>query len=409
MMDERSDTTITDAMVLGACLSSRDAYERVREHVDPEAELSPMAGFWWSLIGQWYQQDNQATSVDRKILLQRGKKRAPHAHVDTMLGYFETIPETPSPQNVVAHVLEIKRGAIGNQLAMLSNAPAEEVLPVAQLYVELLSAETLESQETWKEAEGDEDLERMQDRTQGYKLLPSTLHSRTHAGAGPGDHIVIFGATEIGKSTFTVNLVAGFLRQGAKVLYVSNEDAAWKIRGRVRGNLAGMTREQMEKNPQAAKSRSEAKGMGLLYSGNMDPGDVAQIEKKLDEVDADVVVIDQARNLRATVGKSSNITQRMDQVAQEVRSLLIRRQVLGVSVVQAHAGEHGKPSVWYHADDVDSSRVGFPAQADLLIGIGATDEMQAQGVRAISICKNKLGDSKEGFTCEFDLLRSRCR
>ena len=77
--------------------------------------------------------------------------------------------------------------------------------------------------------------------------------------------------------------------------------------------------------------------------------------------------------------------------------------------MQARAPEHGHRLVWFHADDVDSSRIGAPGTADVLIGVGADEEMLLQNVRAISICKNKVGGNHEGFTVNIDTARSKLK
>lgn len=397
-----------DGMVVSACVDSRAAYDRVEPFVEP-SEFTPMARFWWDLVVDWYRHDGDCERIDRSLLRARGERRAGAKHRETMVGYFDDLADVPSPDNAVRELIEVKRHAKANELAAQQGDDPDKILPVAKAYLELLEAETLEK-DTWVEAVGDDDLTFNSDESAKVTLLPQALHRRLGGGAAPGDHIVIFGPTEIGKSLFTINMVAGLLRQGKRVLYMSNEDAAVKTRLRVRSNLASMSAEQIRANPDEARRRSEAKGFSNLFTGNMDPGDVRQIERKVEECNADVIVIDQLRNLHAIGGgRNASGTQRMDQAAQEVRSLLIRKQLIGISVMQANAGEHGKRSVWFHYDDVDSSRTGVPGTADLLIGIGADDEMLLQGVRAISLCKNKLGDNHEGFIVQFDTARSKCK
>ena len=398
-----------DGNVVAACIDSRAAYDRVSEFVDA-TEFTPMARFWWDLVVEWYKRDPGADSIDRDVILDRGERRAGEKHRETMVGYFsDNLSRSGSPDNVVAELIEVKRHVKANELLGASNGSVEEVLPVAKEYVALLEAETLEK-DTWVEAGDDDDIHFELDESAKVTVLPQALNKRLRGGASPGDHIVIFGPTEIGKSLFAINMVAGFLRQGKRVLYVSNEDAAVKVRLRVRSNLAHMSPDEIRGNPAEAIARSRDKGIQNLFTGNMDPGDVRQIERKVEEVNADVVVIDQLRNLHALRGgRGASGTQRMDQAAQEVRSLLIRQQLIGVSLMQAHAGEHGKRAVWFHYDDVDSSRTGVPGTADLLIGIGADDEMLLQNMRAISLCKNKLGDNHEGFVVSVDTARSKCK
>jgi hypothetical protein len=47
--------------------------------------------------------------------------------------------------------------------------------------------------------------------------------------------------------------------------------------------------------------------------------------------------------------------------------------------------------------DIDSSSTGIPAQADVLIGIGADKDDQASNRRVISLIKNKRSGNHEFF------------
>ncbi len=397
-----------DGAVVAACLDSRDAYDRVERFVD-EHEFTPMASYWWKLVADWYTRDDRATAVDRGLLRQKGSRQASEKHRETMLGWFDDLPDSVSPDNVVAELLAVKRHAKGNELAAAIGGDVDKLTELAQQHLELLEAETLEK-DTWIQAGDWDELEQSLSPEGRTKVLPISLNTRLAGGAAPGHHIVIFGPTEIGKSLLAVNMVAGFLRQGRRVLVVSNEDSAAVWKSRVITNLANKSAQELRENPSESLRTAEGKGLGNLLVGNMDPGDVKQIERKVDEWNADVVVVDQLRNLNCVARiRAGNITQRIDQAAQEFRSLLIRRQLIGVSILQAHAGEHGKPLVWMSADDVDSSRVGAPGTADLLIAVGADEDMEAKGQRAISLCKNKLGGKKDGFVVQYDTERSKCR
>lgn len=396
-----------DGLVVASCITSRGAYDRVRPFVD-ESEFTPMAAFWWKLVAGYYDADASCSFVDRPVLRERGKRQANAKHVDTMLEWFDNLDPVGSPDNVVADLIAVKRHAKGNELAARIGEDSKKLRALAQEYVDLLGAESLEK-ETWVQAGDWDEIDEQLSESNRTTILPLALNKRCRGGATPGDHIVIFGPTEIGKSLFTINMVCGFLRQSKRVLYVSNEDAARKIKDRARCNLAHMSPEEVVNNRLEAIARAEGKGISNLIVGNMDPGDVSQIEAKAKEFESDIIVVDQLRNLNASTGRVAGITQRIDQAAQDFRSLLIRGQYIGVSILQAYAGEHGKPQVWFAADDVDSSRIGGPGAADLLIGIGADQDMLDTGARAISICKNKIGDRKDGFIAQFDTARSKCR
>lgn len=399
-----------DGTVIASCLDSRAAYDRVSPFVD-EHEFTPMGGYWWKLVADWYSRDDSCTAVDREVLRARGLRQAGEKHRETMQDWFDNLPDSVSPDNTVAELISVKRYAKHNELAASDTSDITRLRELTNDYLGLLEAEDLRKT-TWIEAGSWDEVDESLDKRNRIKVLPLSLNKRAGGGAVPGHHIILFGPTEIGKSLFAINMVCGFLRQGKRVLYVSNEDSAIVIKDRIRCNLSGMSPEEARQNKDTSIARARSKGVDNLTCGNMDPGSVEQIEQLIEESDDgfDVVVVDQLRNLHhSSGGKSLGITQRLDQVAQEFRSLLLRRQLIGVSIMQAHAGEHGKPQVWMSYDDVDSSRVGVPAQADLLIAIGADDEMMQQGTRAVSICKNKLGGSRDGFLINVDTARSKCK
>ena len=165
----------------------------------------------------------------------------------------------------------------------------------------------------------------------------------------------------------------------------------------------------MMADPQRAQKISAEKGIGNLSVYDLTPGDARQLEDLVEETESDIVIIDQIRNMNALNTAAKDITRRMDQAAQEFRAMLKRQDVLGISIAQAYAGEHGKKVVWYGPDDIDSSRVGLAASGDLVIGIGADENMLEQDRRALSIGKNKLGDTKKGIITHFDLRHSKVK
>jgi hypothetical protein len=138
---------------------------------------------------------------------------------------------------------------------------------------------------------------------------------------------------------------------------------------------------------------------------HLHPGSTGEVEELCDEHKPDVLVLDQIRN----IGGGTELTQKLNQVALEVRAMLGRYDMLGVSVTQANAPEGQSPKVWLKDTDIDSSKTGLPAQADLLLGIGANEDMLMTGQRALSICKNKLNGNHEGFYIQMDYQTSRVK
>jgi hypothetical protein len=71
-----------------------------------------------------------------------------------------------------------------------------------------------------------------------------------------------------------------------------------------------------------------------------------------------------------------------------------------VSLTQA--GNSATDKAVVEISDIDSSKVGIPAQGDLIIAIGADQQMKASGVRIINLPKNKLSGKHEFFEAHFD-------
>jgi hypothetical protein len=74
---------------------------------------------------------------------------------------------------------------------------------------------------------------------------------------------------------------------------------------------------------------------------------------------------------------------------------LKEHEVVGISVTQA--GDSGQNKIFLEVGDVDFSNVGIPAQADLMIGVGADEKLKATNTRGISLPKNKLSGNHAQF------------
>jgi len=394
-----------DSKVIAACMASSEAFDKVKGHVDAN-EFTPMGGFWWPLVVDWYTNDDQATGIDPSLLKERGLRKVDGKLEETMVAWFDSLPEVPSATNVVHDLLEVKRHARGHELsaAIADGEDRRNIKRLLAEYDELVVATELDNNELIKAGSVRELGTILSDEAK-LSLHPKTLNDRTDGGALPGDFIIIFGRPEMGKTLFCVNLVSHWLRKGSRVLYIGNEDKIEKIQGRIQCNLSNMDKDQVEKWRDEADKRSIAHGIDdRLFLYRMTPGTVSKIEELIIKHEPDVLVLDQIRNIG---GAGDGLTSRLNQVAIDVRNLLGKHQVIGLGVTQANAGEHGKSKPWLELDDVDSSRTGLPAQADLLIGIGGDDNMVAHNTRALTLCKNKLSGNHDGFTVKVDKARNK--
>lgn len=395
-----------DGKVIAACLESAEAFHQVRAHVNP-TELSPQGAAWWELIQEWYSRDPDAKGVDLEILKEMGAKRLPEAHQETLQGWLSHLPEIDSPLNVTSFLLDLKRYQIGNRLCQAIQTRDEKRLPdLLAEYVDLRDATKLgKSEVKWTMDDGE--MTTMLSRQNLIKIAPQRLNDKLKGGVTRGDHILVFGRPESGKTLVTVNMTAGFLKQKLKVLFIGNEESTYKSRKRIVCSLAGATSEQFDEEPERVLARANELGLDGLFICHMSPGTLTEIEDLIKDLRPDVVVLDQIRNVEH---KGDGMTAKLNELGKDFRNLLGKYDCVGVSVTQA--GDHQRDQAWLEMGDIDHSRTGLPAACDVIIGVGTSEELKAQGMRAISLPKNKLNDDedgREGFLIQVDLKRSRAR
>lgn len=395
-----------DGKVIRACIESGAAYHKVRDHVTT-TELSPQAAVWWPLIEEWYVRDPEAPSIDMEILAERGRVSLPEVHQEMLQGWLKDLPQISSPENVADFLLDLKRYQLGNRLAQAIQVRDEKHIPsLLDQYTELRNATSLSKSEIrW--TQDDSEMLEFLSRDNLIKVAPAALNARLKGGVSPGDHILVFGRPEMGKTLFTVNMVAGFLKYQHRVLYIGNEESTYKTRKRIACNLANCTSDEFDEQTERALKLAKERGLEQLFICHMNPGTLAEVEELVKEIRPKVIVLDQIRNIHHT---GDGMTQKLNEVGKEFRNILGKYECVGVSVTQA--GSRDGEGVWLTIDDIDSSRTGLPAACDVIIGVGASEDMKAKGERAVSLPKNKLNDNddgRHGLIVNVDLKRSKVR
>ena len=107
----------------------------------------------------------------------------------------------------------------------------------------------------------------------------------------------------------------------------------------------------------------------------------------------DVLVLDQLRNLNM---HQDNYVLKLEEAATQARTWAKKYSCVVVSVTQA--GDSASNKAVLDLGDVDYSNTGIPAQADVMIGLGANDHHARNGELVISLPKNKVSGNHEYFT-----------
>jgi archaellum biogenesis ATPase FlaH len=225
-------------------------------------------------------------------------------------------------------------------------------------------------------------------------IYPASLGRRLRGGLWPGHHMTVFARPEVGKSAFAINAaVMAASRGGANVLYLSNEDPVRDLMVRALVRFCNLSHEGVLKNLEAAVGTARGYGADRITFRDMAPGTLYEIDRLVRRYKPDLLIVDQMRNVGS--GKpTDNMTQRLDNVSQGLRSIGKRHGCAVLSVTQA--GDSARDKAILDDGDVDSSNTGVSAGCDVLIGIGATPVMMEAGERRLSIIKNKLG-GQHGF------------
>jgi KaiC/GvpD/RAD55 family RecA-like ATPase len=217
-------------------------------------------------------------------------------------------------------------------------------------------------------------------------------------------HLLLAAMSEAGKSLFAINMAAGFIRQGYKVLYIGNEDPIVELILRLLSNLSGITGDDLFTKKEEVMSKAVELGYDLITFKGLDPGSIEDIDALLRAGDYDVVVVDQLRNIRA---KTENNTLRLEAVATGARNLARRYDVLMISVTQA--AESARDRLVLNSGDIDGSNVGMPGACDVMVMVGLNDDYYLRDLRRIAIVKNKRGGIHDNFTVSIDRWHSRVK
>ena len=209
-------------------------------------------------------------------------------------------------------------------------------------------------------------------------------------GIGGGNLMIAFARPETGKTAFWVSLCAGpngFAEQGAKIHAFINEEPAIRTQMRAISCYTGMTREEIiqEKNI-AQNSWTEIKNNISMFD---------TVDWSMEDVDAhcekhkpDIIVIDQLDKINVT-GTYARTDEKLRQIYTSVREIAKRRDCAVIAISQASADAHNRNSISF--DQMENSKTGKAAEADLIIGIGRNSNSDLENkIRTLCISKNKI-------------------
>ena len=386
-----------ERQVLSSAMQSREAFDRIEAHVGRD-DFSEQGNVVWAGICEYYDADGSAQSVETGLLQEAIARSIPaDKHKELFRNLVASLSELDvSTPNVVADLIATKREKVGRQLAaaILDGEPADRLHAE---YGDLLTAEDLGDADDVETRTGmgvRELVEEKFDDKNLIKVMPESLNKRLGGGVKPGHHLILFARPEMGKTMCTIEMMAGFARQGLPILYIGNEDPLDDINMRIINRLSNMPKDAVMADPDEAEARAMKNGYDCITMAGLAPGTPREITKLIEEVKPAVLVLDQLRNLN--MGQD-NYVLALENAAKQARQWAKRYSCVVVSVTQAGDSADGKSVL--SMGDVDYSNTGIPSQADVMIGIGANKQQADNGEVVFSLPKNKVSGIHEYFAC----------
>jgi archaellum biogenesis ATPase FlaH len=217
--------------------------------------------------------------------------------------------------------------------------------------------------------------------------------SRQLYGIGAGEFMIVLARPETGKTSFLVSLMAGpggFCDQGARVLYLGNEEATERTMLRAVQSASGMTRQQIAEDPQTAMAAFTCAKANLEMKSVVD-WDLDRVEAFVHKMKPNVLVIDQSDKVGVS-GQYQATHERLRELYRRIRELAKRHNCALIGVSQASNDAEGKTRVTYAM--AEGSKTGKGAEADVILGIGKhsgdNEDGEQDNTRFLTISKNKL-------------------
>jgi len=242
-----------------------------------------------------------------------------------------------------------------------------------------------------------------------WKFNIETL-ARNVYGIGPAEFGIVFARPETGKSAFVISICAGpggFCQQGAKVLYLGNEEKTTRTKLRAIQACSGMTREQISDNPDLAMSKYLAIKDRLIMK-DVQEWDLDTINSYCEKINADIIILDQSDKINIS-GNYNASHERIKELYRSLRELSKRHSAALLGVSQASADAEGRTRIDFSM--LEGSKTGKAAEADLIIGIGKHsgngEDDNPDHTRFINISKNKLSGYHGCIICNIEPEISR--
>lgn len=225
-----------------------------------------------------------------------------------------------------------------------------------------------------------------------FRFNIPTLDTRL-PGFGRGELAIIFARPETGKSGFHISLSAapnGFIHSGHKVHAMLNEELGHRALLRAINACSGVPLLEIPTRKDVVQRSIQPIKDNLTYM-NVDTGfSTDDIRRYLDRYEADILVIDQMDKVQVP-GSFQRGDERLQKLYQTAREIAKEYNIAVVAITQARGDAENKMIL--SLDQMDGSRTGKAAEADIVLGLGRGAITEAPGgfpTLFLCVLKNKI-------------------
>lgn len=227
---------------------------------------------------------------------------------------------------------------------------------------------------------------------QGLRWRLSTLN-RMLGSLRRGNFGFVFARPETGKTTFLASEITYFASQlteeDGPILWFNNEEDGNQVQIRCYQAALGVTREELFVDKKQSNMRYHQLVQGKLKIYDSASISKAQVEKLCRELNPSCIVFDQLDKIKGFVGDREDL--RLGTIYQWARELA-KMYCPVIGICQADGTGEGKK--WLTMENVANAKTAKQAEADWILGIGATHQDGFEYIRHLHASKNKLsGDT----------------
>ena len=299
------------------------------------------------------------------------------------------LKETVAPEMVLELLETIKQRNLAHTIALT----AIDVTEGKKSFLELSSLITEHTDEAIVEENTfvSDDLEELYEnriKKPGLRWRLQTLNE-IFGSLRQGDFGFIFARPETGKTTFLASEITHFAEQissdAGPILWFNNEEDGKKVQIRIFQAVLGCTLPELFSNRTRANTEYNERTKGkikLIDSATTSKSDVENYCKKYKP---SAIIFDQIDKIKGFLGDREDL--RLGSIYIWARELA-KTYCPVIGVTQADGTAEGKK--WLTMENVSNAKTAKQAEADWILGIGATHQDGFEFIRHLHASKNKL-------------------